>query len=115
MNNTGVGLVNPEANLVDFGAATTPAAAAVPTGSEPPAPAPSGITDAGVSVTPVVSSVPAYYVTVLGQMVPVFLEELQQAGQEVPSLATRIPAYFIVTQGQHVPVYSEEQARALNN
>lgn len=71
--------------------------------------------DPGVTGAPLVSSVPAYYVTVLGQMVPVFLEELQQAGRGLPAPGAPVPAYFIMTQGQHVPVYSEEQARVLNN
>ncbi|KAK7113444.1 uncharacterized protein [Littorina saxatilis] len=71
---------------------------------------------AGINpVISVPSSVPAYYVTVLGQMVPVYLEELQQAGRDVPSSSDPIPAYFIMIHGQHVPVYSEEQAAMLNN
>ncbi|XP_076459792.1 uncharacterized protein LOC143292955 [Babylonia areolata] len=68
-----------------------------------------------MAANPAMPSVPAYYVTVLGQMVPVFREELQQAGRDVPAAGAPVPAYFIVTQGQHVPVYSEEQARALTN
>ena len=73
------------------------------------------VLDSSVSTTSPVSSLPAYYVTVLGQMVPVYREELQQAGQEVPAMGAPVPAYFIVVQGQHVPVYSEEQARTLAN
>ncbi|KAL8592703.1 hypothetical protein ACOMHN_037643 [Nucella lapillus] len=77
-------------------------------------PPPLGV-DLSVTGNPLESSVPAYYVTVLGQMVPVFREELQQAGREVPGAGAPVPAYFIMTQGQHVPVYSEEQARVINN
>lgn len=62
------------------------------------------------------ASLPVYYVTVLGQAVPVFREELLQAGLDVSTLqqiAPAVPSYFIEMQGRHVPVYSEEQARAL--
>jgi hypothetical protein len=58
------------------------------------------------------ADLPVYYVTVLGQAVPVFQEELQQAGMN-ESTALPVPAYFIEMQGHHVPVYSEEQARQL--
>lgn len=109
--NSGVGLENPGANLVDAGATPTPTA--TPVRSEPTS-ATSG-TETGIGGSPVTSSVPVYYVTVLGQMVPVFREELQQAGWEDPLATAPVPAYFIMTQGQHVPVYSEEQARALPN
>ena len=110
--NSGDGLENPVATFVDFGANTTSAAAAAAPVESEPTPVPSR-TEAAFSGTPVVSSVPVYYVTVQGQMVPVFQEELQQAGQEVLLSAAPIPAYFIMTQGHHVPVYTEEQARAL--
>lgn len=72
----------------------------------------SGSTEAGGEP----GGLPVYYVTVLGQAVPVFREELLQSGMDLLSMqqaSLPVPVYFIEMQGQHVPVYSEEQARTL--